>query len=37
MRDLSRFKSKFDPVLEPYCTVERIDTLGKIVNFAWKS
>jgi Acetyltransferase (GNAT) domain len=32
---LSRFKSKFDPVLEPFCYVERTDTLGKIVNFAY--
>jgi hypothetical protein len=32
----SRFKVKFDPVLEPCCYVERIDTLCKTVNFAWK-
>jgi lipid II:glycine glycyltransferase (peptidoglycan interpeptide bridge formation enzyme) len=36
VENLSRFKSKFDPVLEPYCIVERRDTLGKTVNFAWK-
>jgi hypothetical protein len=36
VENLSRFKSKFDPVLEPYCIVERTDTLGKTVNFAWK-
>jgi lipid II:glycine glycyltransferase (peptidoglycan interpeptide bridge formation enzyme) len=36
VENLSRFKSKFDPVLEPYCIVERMDTLGKTVNFAWK-
>jgi hypothetical protein len=33
---LSRYKSKFDPVLEPLCFVERIDRLGKTVNFAQK-
>jgi len=33
---LSRYKAKFDPVLEPFCFVERTDTVGKIVNFAWK-
>jgi hypothetical protein len=31
---LSRFKSKFDPVLEPYYYVEKTDALGKIANFA---
>lgn len=31
---LNRFKSKFDPVLEPYCYVEKTDKVGKIVNFA---
>ena len=31
---VSRYKAKFDPVLEPFCYVERIDTLGKIFNFA---
>jgi hypothetical protein len=30
----SRFKSKFDPVLEPCCYVERIDTRGQAVFFA---
>jgi hypothetical protein len=34
---LSRYKAKFDPVLEPFCFVERPDTLGKTVNFAWKN
>ncbi len=34
--NLSRFKSKFDPILEPYCIVERRDTLGETVNFAYK-
>jgi hypothetical protein len=34
---LSRFKSKFDPVLEPYCIVERRDTLRKIGDFANKT
>jgi predicted N-acyltransferase len=33
---ISRFKSKFDPVLEPYCTVEKRDTLYNSVNFARK-
>jgi lipid II:glycine glycyltransferase (peptidoglycan interpeptide bridge formation enzyme) len=32
----SLFKAKFDPVLEPYCTVERMDTLYNSVNFARK-
>jgi lipid II:glycine glycyltransferase (peptidoglycan interpeptide bridge formation enzyme) len=36
VENLSRFKSKFDPVLEPYCIVEKRDTLDKTVNFAWK-
>jgi hypothetical protein len=30
---LSRFKSKFDPVLEPYCWVGKADALGKIALF----
>jgi lipid II:glycine glycyltransferase (peptidoglycan interpeptide bridge formation enzyme) len=30
---LSRFKSKFDPVLEPWCIVERRDRLRKISDF----
>jgi lipid II:glycine glycyltransferase (peptidoglycan interpeptide bridge formation enzyme) len=34
---LSRFKSKFDPVLEPYCIVERRDMLRKIGDFANKT
>jgi hypothetical protein len=34
---LSPYKAKFDPVLEPFCFVERINTLGKTVNFAWKT
>jgi hypothetical protein len=33
---LSRYKTKFDPVLEPLCFVEKIDMLGKTANFAWK-
>jgi hypothetical protein len=33
---LSRYKSKFNPVLEPFCFVDRIDWVGKTVNFAWK-
>jgi hypothetical protein len=33
---VSPYKAKFDPVLEPFCFVERIDTLVKTVNFAWK-
>jgi len=32
----SRFKSKFDPVLEPCCYVERIDTRGQTVFFAYQ-
>jgi hypothetical protein len=31
---LSPFKSKFNPVLEPYCYVEKSDALGKIAKFA---
>ena len=31
---LSPFKSKFNPVLEPYCYVEKSDALGKISKFA---
>jgi hypothetical protein len=30
---IAAFKSKFDPVLEPFCYVEKTDRLGKIVNF----
>jgi hypothetical protein len=33
---LSRYKAKFDPLLEPSCFVEKTDRLGKTVNFAWK-
>jgi hypothetical protein len=32
---LSRFKSKFDPVLEPWCIVERRDRLRKISDFTY--
>jgi hypothetical protein len=31
---ISEFKSKFDPLLEPSCYVERTDTQAKIVRFA---
>jgi hypothetical protein len=34
---LSKYKAKFDPVLEPFCFVERVDALGKMVHFAFKS
>ena len=37
VENLSRFKSKFDPVLESYCIVERRDKLGNTVNFALKN
>jgi hypothetical protein len=30
---LSSFKSKFDPMLEPYCYVDKADALGKIALF----
>jgi hypothetical protein len=33
---LSPYKAKFDPVFEPFCFVERIDTLVKTTSFAWK-
>jgi hypothetical protein len=33
---LARYKAKFNPVLEPFCFLERTDTLGKTVNFAFK-
>jgi len=33
---LSRFKSKFDPVLEPYCIVQKPSTRYTISNFAYK-
>jgi lipid II:glycine glycyltransferase (peptidoglycan interpeptide bridge formation enzyme) len=32
---LSMFKSKFDPVLEPYCVVDKTDALGKIASFVY--
>jgi len=32
---LSRFKSKFNPELEPYCIVEKYDALGKIARFTY--
>ena len=33
----SKFKSKFDPVIEPFFTLEKADTLYKIASFAyWK-
>jgi hypothetical protein len=31
----SRYKAKFDPVLEPFCYVSRPDMLAKIVNVAY--
>jgi Acetyltransferase (GNAT) domain len=34
---LSRHKAKFDPVLEPLCFVEKVDMLGKTLNFALKT
>ncbi|MGZ4881489.1 MAG: hypothetical protein ACXV7G_10565 [Halobacteriota archaeon] len=33
---IPEFKSKFDPVLEPYCAVARFSRLNKIVNLAYK-
>ncbi|MGZ7138847.1 MAG: GNAT family N-acetyltransferase, partial [Halobacteriota archaeon] len=33
---LSRFKSKFDPVLEPFCVVDKADTAYKVRDFAYK-
>jgi hypothetical protein len=33
---LLRYKTKFDPVLEPFLVVERTDTLAKIGDFAYK-
>jgi len=33
---LSQFKSKFDPVLEPFWTLKKPDTLGKIWHFTYK-
>ena len=35
-RALSEYKAKFDPALEPFWIVERRDTLGETVNFAYK-
>ena len=32
---LARFKSKFDPVLEPYCAVDKANALGKTVRFGY--
>jgi lipid II:glycine glycyltransferase (peptidoglycan interpeptide bridge formation enzyme) len=32
---LNTFKSKFDPVLEPYCYVDKTDALGKIALFVY--
>ncbi|MGZ7115565.1 MAG: GNAT family N-acetyltransferase [Halobacteriota archaeon] len=32
---LSMFKSKFDPVLEPFCYVDKTDALGKIAKFVF--
>ncbi|MGZ5545357.1 MAG: GNAT family N-acetyltransferase [Limisphaerales bacterium] len=34
-RGLSRFKSKFDPVLEPFCAVDKADALGKMASFVY--
>jgi hypothetical protein len=34
--NLSIYKAKFDPVLEPYCIVEKRDTLANIGDFAYK-
>ena len=31
----SRYKSKFDPVLEPFCFVSKTDALAKILNVAY--
>ncbi len=31
---LSRYEAKFDPILEPFCFIDRIDTVGKTVYFA---
>jgi hypothetical protein len=33
---ISRYKVKFDPVLEPFCYVERVDRLCKTVGFAFE-
>ncbi len=35
-RRLSIYKAKFDPVLEPYCIVQKTDARFKIRNFAYK-
>jgi hypothetical protein len=32
---LSKFKAKFDPLLEPFCIVEKSDALDKIAKFAY--
>ena len=31
----SRYKSKFDPVLEPFCYVSKTDVLAKMANVAY--
>jgi CelD/BcsL family acetyltransferase involved in cellulose biosynthesis len=31
----SRYKAKFNPVLEPFCYVSRTDALGRLVNNAY--
>jgi hypothetical protein len=33
---LSRYKSKFDPILEPFCIVEKTDVAYKVRDFAYK-
>jgi len=33
---ISPYKAKFDPVLEPFCFVERANTRGKPVYFAYQ-
>jgi lipid II:glycine glycyltransferase (peptidoglycan interpeptide bridge formation enzyme) len=33
---LTSFKSKFDPVLEPYCSVDKADALLKIESFVYR-
>jgi hypothetical protein len=33
-KHISDFKSKFSPIIEPFCYVEKTDKLGKIVKFA---
>ena len=36
LENLSKFKSKFNPVLEPYFSVDKRDTVGKIHDFTYK-